>query len=35
MIPVPAGCARFLGYGWFITAVCFVVGPSRTLTFRA
>ena len=33
MIPVPAGCARFLGYGWFITAVCFVVGPSTYLNF--
>jgi hypothetical protein len=28
MIPIPAGCARFLGYGWIITGVCFVVGLS-------
>jgi hypothetical protein len=26
MILIPAGCARFLCYGWIITGVCFVLG---------
>ena len=26
MIPIPAGCARFLCYGWIITGVVFVLG---------
>jgi hypothetical protein len=30
MIPIPAGCARFLCYGWIITGACFVLGLNRT-----
>ncbi|MDP4659911.1 MAG: hypothetical protein NWS49_11240 [Opitutales bacterium] len=29
MIPIPAGCARFLCYGWIITGVCFVLGMHK------
>ena len=29
MIPIPAGCARFLCYGWIITGVCFVLGVNK------
>ncbi len=29
MIPIPAGCARFLCYGWIITGVCFVLGLHK------
>ena len=29
MIPIPAGCARFLCYGWIITGVCFVLGLNK------
>lgn len=29
MIPIPAGCARFLCYGWIITGVCFVLGMNK------
>jgi len=29
MIPIPAGCARFLCYGWIITGVVFVLGLNK------
>jgi len=29
MILIPAGCARFLCYGWIITGVCFVLGLHK------
>ena len=29
MIPIPAGCARFLCYGWIITGGCFVLGLNK------
>jgi hypothetical protein len=29
LIPIPAGCARFLCYGWIITGVCFVLGMHK------
>ena len=29
MIPIPAGCARFLCYGWIITGVIFVLGLNK------
>lgn len=29
MIPIPAGCARFLCYGWIITGVSFVLGLNK------
>jgi hypothetical protein len=29
MIPIPAGCARFLCYGWIITGVYFVLGLNK------
>jgi hypothetical protein len=29
MIPIPAGCARFLCYGWIITGTCFVLGMHK------
>ena len=29
MIPIPAGCARFLCYGWIITGLCFVLGLNK------
>ena len=29
MIPIPAGCARFLCYGWIITGVVFVLGMHK------
>jgi hypothetical protein len=29
MIPIPAGCARFLCYGWIITGACFVLGLHK------
>jgi hypothetical protein len=29
MIPIPAGCARFLCYGWIITGGCFVLGMHK------
>ena len=29
MIPIPAGCARFLCYGWIITGVCFLLGMHK------
>lgn len=29
MIPIPAGCARFLCYGWIITGTAFVLGLHK------
>ena len=29
MIPIPAGCARFLCYGWITTGVVFVLGLNK------
>jgi len=29
MIPIPAGCARFLCYGWIITGIVFVLGLNK------
>ena len=29
MIPIPAGCARFLCYGWIITGAIFVLGLNK------
>ncbi len=29
LILIPAGCARFLCYGWIITGVCFVLGMHK------
>jgi len=29
LILIPAGCARFLCYGWIITGGCFVLGMHK------
>jgi hypothetical protein len=29
MIPIPAGCARFLCYGWIITGAVFLLGLNK------
>jgi hypothetical protein len=29
MIPIPAGCARFLCYGWITTGILFLLGVNK------
>lgn len=29
MVPIPAGCARFLCYGWIITGILFLLGVNK------
>jgi len=29
MFKIPAGCFRFLCYGWILAGICFVLGLNR------
>lgn len=29
MIPIPAGCVRFICFGWIITGICFLLGLNK------